>query len=114
MGRGPDHALAPRSGVRGARSLNYMHAFAAAPHDGTFVQGGLAQISWCHHLTLLEKLDDPELRVWYALRDHSAPIQISEYRTGPLPAPYQDALPSTERIAARLRELPMPAPDQPD
>lgn len=55
-----------------------------------------------------------ETIVEYALRDHSAPIQISEYRTGPLPAPYQDALPSTERIAARLRELPMPAPDQPD
>ena len=54
-----------------------------------------------------------ETIVEYALRDHSAPIQISEYRTGPLPAPYQDALPSTERIAARLRELPMPA-DQPD
>lgn len=44
----------------------------------------------------------------YALRDHAAPIQISEYRTQPLPAPYRDALPSTERIAARLRELPMP------
>lgn len=44
----------------------------------------------------------------YALRDHAAPIQISEYRAGPLPAPYRDALPSTERIAARLRELPMP------
>jgi hypothetical protein len=54
-----------------------------------------------------------ETIVEYALRDHSAPIQISEYRTGPLPAPYQDALPSTERIAARLRELPMPAPSQP-
>lgn len=44
----------------------------------------------------------------YALRDHGAPIQVSEYRTGPLPAPYQDALPSTERIAARLSELPLP------
>jgi hypothetical protein len=55
-----------------------------------------------------------EMIVEYALRDHSAPIQISEYRTGPLPAPYQDALPSTGRIAARLRELPMPASDQSD
>jgi len=274
-------------GVKGfsSRSLKYMRAFAAAWPDGPFVQGGLAQLSWYHHLALLDKLDDPELRTWYgvkaaqngwsrdvlvyqiegrlherqgraltnfdrtlpppdsdlaqdlskspylfewlgldeqaaeaeverglvaqierfllelgegfalvarqhhlevagqdfhidlllyqlrlrcyvvielkvgafkpeyigklgfylaavddlvkseqdnatiglilcksanetiveyALRDHSAPIQISEYRTGPLPAPYQDALPSTERIAARLRELPMPAPDQSD
>lgn len=44
----------------------------------------------------------------YTLRDNNAPIQISEYRTGPLPEPYRDALPSTERLAARLRELPMP------
>lgn len=44
----------------------------------------------------------------YALRDHAAPIQISEYRTRPLPEPYRDALPSTERLAARLRELSMP------
>lgn len=268
-----------------SRSLKYMRAFAAAWPDGPFVQGGLAQISWYHHIALLDKLDEPQLRVWYgakaaengwsrdvlvyqiegrlhdrqgraltnfdrtlpppdsdlaqdlskspylfewlglsehaaeaeierglvahverfllelgegfalvgrqhhlevagqdfyidlllyqlrlrcyvvielkvgvfkpeyvgklgfylaavddlvkseqdnatiglilcksanetiveyALRDQRAPIQISEYRTGPLPAPYQDALPSTERIAARLRELPMPTSDQPD
>jgi predicted nuclease of restriction endonuclease-like (RecB) superfamily len=29
------------------------------------VQGGLAQISWYHHLALLDKLDELELRVWY-------------------------------------------------
>jgi predicted nuclease of restriction endonuclease-like (RecB) superfamily len=45
----------------------------------------------------------------YALRDQAAPIQVSEYRTRPLPEPYRDALPPAERIAARLRELPMPA-----
>jgi hypothetical protein len=54
-----------------------------------------------------------ETIVEYALRDQGAPIQISEYRTGPLPAPYQDALPSTERIAACLRDLPTPARGQP-
>jgi hypothetical protein len=45
----------------------------------------------------------------YALRDQAGPIQISEYRTQLLPEPYRDALPPAERIAARLRELPMPA-----
>jgi hypothetical protein len=55
-----------------------------------------------------------ETIVEYALRDQTAPIQISEYCTGPLPAPYQDALPSTEPLAAHLSELPMPAPDHPD
>jgi predicted nuclease of restriction endonuclease-like (RecB) superfamily len=46
----------------------YMRAFAAAWPEGAFVQGGLAQISWYHHLALLDKLDDPELRVWYAAK----------------------------------------------
>jgi hypothetical protein len=46
----------------------YMRAFAAAWPEGAFVQGGLAQISWYHHLALLDKLDDPELRVWYGAK----------------------------------------------
>jgi len=32
----------------------------AALHDS--VQGGLGQISWHHHLALLDKLNGPELR----------------------------------------------------
>jgi predicted nuclease of restriction endonuclease-like (RecB) superfamily len=57
-------------GVKGfsSRSLKYMRAFAAAWPEGPFVQGGLAQISWYHHLALLDKLDDPELRTWYGTR----------------------------------------------
>lgn len=43
----------------------------------------------------------------YALRDSTAPIQISEYRTQPLPKPYRDALPSAERLADHLRKLPL-------
>jgi hypothetical protein len=63
---------------------------------------GLAQTGWYHRVALL---NDPEyasgraaigLILWksanetiveYSLRDHTAPIQISEHRTGPLPAP---------------------------
>lgn len=45
--------------------LKYMRAFAAAWPDGRFVQRGLAQLSWHHHVALLDKLDDPDLR--YAL-----------------------------------------------
>jgi hypothetical protein len=52
-------------GVKGfsSRSLKYMRALAAAWPDGPFVQAGLAQISWYHHRALLDKLDDPGLRV---------------------------------------------------
>jgi hypothetical protein len=46
-----------------SRSLKYMRALAAAWPDGPFVQAGLAQISWYHHRALLDKLDDPGLRV---------------------------------------------------
>ena len=35
----------------------------AALHNS--VQAGLGQISSYHHVALLDKLDDPELRVWY-------------------------------------------------
>ncbi len=47
------------------RNLKYMRAFASAWTDRTIVQEALAQITWYHNLTLLEKLDDPETRLWY-------------------------------------------------
>lgn len=49
-----------------ARNLKYMRAFARAWPDEVFVQEVLAQITWYHNITLLEKLDLPSDRVWYA------------------------------------------------
>ncbi len=49
-----------------ARNLKYMRAFAAAWPDRSIVQAPLAQLTWYHHLTLLEKLDNPQIRLWYA------------------------------------------------
>ncbi len=48
------------------RNLKYMRAFAAAWPDRAIVQGTLAQITWYHNLTLLEKLSPAEDRLWYA------------------------------------------------
>ncbi len=48
------------------RNLKYMRAFAAAWPDPEVVQGPLAQLPWYHQLALLEKLRDPEQRLWYA------------------------------------------------
>jgi len=48
------------------RNLKYMRAFAAAWPDRQIVQEALAQITWYHNLALLEKLDSPETRLWYA------------------------------------------------
>jgi len=47
------------------RNLKYMRAFAEAYPDPAIVQA-LAQISWYHNTTLLDKLPDTGRRVWYA------------------------------------------------
>jgi predicted nuclease of restriction endonuclease-like (RecB) superfamily len=47
------------------RNLKYMRAFAAAWPDFAIVQAWLAQLPWYHHVALLDKLDDPEMRLWY-------------------------------------------------
>ncbi|MFA5139849.1 MAG: PDDEXK nuclease domain-containing protein [Elusimicrobiota bacterium] len=48
------------------RNLKYMRAFAAAWPDPRIVQETLAQITWYQNLALLEKLEDPDARLWYA------------------------------------------------
>lgn len=48
------------------RNLKYMRAFAAAWPDRSIVQSSVAQLPWRHHLALLDKLDDTDLRLWYA------------------------------------------------
>lgn len=49
-----------------ARNLKYMRAFAEAWPDREFVQRTVALIPWRSNVTLLEKLKDTDLRVWYA------------------------------------------------
>jgi len=49
-----------------ARNLKYMRKFAEAWPDREIVQRTVAQIPWRSNLTLLEKLKEPELRLWYA------------------------------------------------
>ena len=41
-----------------SRNLKYMRAFAEAYPDQQFVQEALAQITWYHHITLLDKVKD--------------------------------------------------------
>ena len=48
------------------RNLKYMRAFAATWADEAIVQGLLAQLTWYHNLTLLEKVARVEHRLWYA------------------------------------------------
>lgn len=48
------------------RNLKYMRAFAAAWPDRAIVQGALAQIPWYQNLALIERLEEKEIRLWYA------------------------------------------------
>ena len=47
-------------------NLMYMRAFAAAWPDKQNVQRTAGQIPWRHNQALLDKLDEPEKRLWYA------------------------------------------------
>ena len=42
-----------------------MRTFAEVYPDEQFVQEVLAQITWYHHITLLEKVKDEKARLWY-------------------------------------------------
>lgn len=55
-------------GIKGfsSRNLKYMRSLAQAWTHEQIVQAPLAQITWYHHLTLLEKLKTPGQRLWYA------------------------------------------------
>jgi predicted nuclease of restriction endonuclease-like (RecB) superfamily len=60
-------SLFPDMGMS-ARNLKYMRAFAKAWPDPEIVQGRLARLSWWHQIALLEKLDDTDMRLWYAAK----------------------------------------------
>jgi predicted nuclease of restriction endonuclease-like (RecB) superfamily len=55
-------------GVEGfsTRNLKYIRAFAQAWPDSSIVQEALAQITWYHNLTLIEKVKGLPERLWYA------------------------------------------------
>jgi len=48
------------------RNLKYMRAFAEAWPDEPMVQQVVAQIPWGHNVRLLDQLNTPEARLWYA------------------------------------------------
>lgn len=48
------------------RNLKYMRKFAKENPNFEFVQESLAQITWYHNQTLMDKIQDIEQRVWYA------------------------------------------------
>lgn len=49
-----------------ARNLKYMAKFALRFPDKEIVQAALAQITWYHHITLMDKVKDAAEHIWYA------------------------------------------------
>lgn len=47
------------------RNLNYMKAFAEAYLEETILHQVGAKIPWRHHCVILDKVRDPEQRIWY-------------------------------------------------
>jgi predicted nuclease of restriction endonuclease-like (RecB) superfamily len=89
-------------------NLKYMRAFAAAWPDRQIVQEVLAQITWYHNIALLDKLDDPEARLWYARKvgDVHRPIGVAEWGTRlveTLPEELKGSLPTVKELEAELQ-----------
>ncbi|SRR6266699_125979 len=59
------HAAFPYMKGFSPRNLQYMRTFAEAYPDEQFTQQAVAQIPWGHHTVLLDKVTDPEQRMWY-------------------------------------------------
>jgi len=112
------------------RNLKYMRTFADAWPDRLIVQRTVAQLPWRSNLTLLDKLSDPETRLWYALKalelgmgkdmlvkdkdqmvveyslaGYGKPIGVAQWErqiTRSLPDELKSSLPTIEEIEAEL------------
>ena len=93
------------------RNLRYMRTFAVAWPDPPIGQRSAAQLPWRHHQYLLDKVNDPEQRQWYATkaveegwsRDVLA-LQIQgrlHERTGQLVSNFATTLPQADSDLAR-------------
>lgn len=56
----------PESKGYSVRNLKYMAKFAATFPQTEIVQAALAQITWYHNITLMDKVKDPDAYLWYA------------------------------------------------
>lgn len=93
------------------RNLKYMRAFAEAYPERAFVQEPLAQISWYHHITLLQKVKDEKTRYWYMeqavqhgwsrnVMVHKIEAQLHK-RTATIGSNFQATLPDTQSNLAQ-------------
>lgn len=60
------HAEFPTMNGLSQRNLGYMRTFAEAWPDESILNGPLANLTWYHNITLLEKASSTKERLWYA------------------------------------------------
>jgi len=60
------HQAYPEARGFSVRNLKYMQAFAREYPDRSIVQSLPAQLTWTHHVLLLDKVKDRSVRLWYA------------------------------------------------
>jgi len=59
------HAAFPQMRGFSPRNLGYMKAFVQAYPDETILQTASAKITWSHNTLILDKVKDPNERIWY-------------------------------------------------
>lgn len=92
-------------------NLLYMRAFAEAWPDEEFVQQAAGQIPWFHNCLILDRIKDPEHRVWYlqqtVVNGWSRNVLASQIETqlherlGQAPTNFATTLPSPQSDLAR-------------
>ncbi len=85
------------------RNLKYMRAFAAAWPNRQIVQEVLARITWYHNIALLEKLSDPEARLWITNFPNTLPPADSDMAAQVFKDPYLFDFLGTADPPARAR-----------
>lgn len=89
------------------RNLKYMAKFAQAYPDREFVQTVSAQIPWSHNTAILEKVKEPEQRIWYiqktAENGWSHNVLIHQIESGL----YQRQV-ITDKVSNFVQKLPAP------
>ncbi|WP_027001887.1 PDDEXK nuclease domain-containing protein [Hugenholtzia roseola] len=95
------------------RNLKNMQKFALAYPDFEFVQPVAAQLSWTHHVIILDKFKDQKTRLWYILKSveqgwskrvlmHQIDLQ-AHAQFGTLPNNFEHFLPKPQsELAAQL------------
>lgn len=92
------------------RNLKYMRQFASLYPDRVIVQEVLAQLTWYHIITLMDKVKDEKIRLWYTKQaiqnSWSRNVLVHQIESGL----YQRQK-DTEKITTFKRTLPVPQSD---